>query len=228
MAKVTIGAITIGQSPRVDMTKDMISLFSPNIELLEFGALDGYTYDEIGLLFSPKPGDAVLVSRMKDGRQVSLSEKSIIPLIQACIIKAEDAGVTSILLLCTGKFPKFDSRVPLLYPQPIVQSLVEKLCAGQKIGVMVPEDDQREEVRQKWRESGIEIHVVSGSPYKDINNVLSAAEELKRDDISLICLDCMGYTKEMKHQIASITKKPVVLPRTVIARIVDELYSDQF
>lgn len=228
MAKVIIGAITIGQSPRVDMTKDMINLLSPNIELLEFGALDDYTYDEIGLLFSPKPGDSILVSRMSDGQQITISEMAIVPLIQACIHKAEDAGVTSILLLCTGKFPKFDSRVLLLYPQPIVQSLVGKLCAGQKIGVMVPEDDQKEEVRQKWMESGLEIHLVSGSPYKDIKDILSAAEELRRDDISLICLDCMGYTVEMKHQIASLTEKPVILPRTLISRIVDELYSDQF
>lgn len=227
MAKVSIGAITIGQSPRVDMTSDLLSLLSPNIELLEFGALDDYTYDEVKHLFSPRQGDDVLVSRMRDGRQVSLSEKAIIPLIQSCIHKAEDAGVTSILLLCTGKFPSFHSRVLLLYPQPIVQSLVEKLCAGEKIGVMVPEDEQMEEVRKKWKESGIEIHVVSGSPYKDIKNVLAAAEELRRDDIALICLDCMGYTREMKHQIASLTKKPVILPRTVISRIVDELYTDE-
>lgn len=228
MAKVTIGAITIGQSPRVDMTDDMISLLSPNIELLEFGALDDYTYEDIELLFSPKPDDSVLVSRMRDGRQVILSEAAIIPLIQDGIHKAEEAGVTAILLLCTGKFPKFNSSVLLIYPQPIVQTIASKLCEGQKIGVMIPEAEQTEEIRQKWLESGIETYIVSGSPYMDIRNVLSAAEELRRDDISLICLDCMGYTSEMKNHIASITNKPVILPRTVISRIVDELYADQF
>jgi protein AroM len=35
----------------------------------------------------------------------------------------------------------------------------------------------------------------------------------------------MGYTVEMKRRVAEITGKPVILPRTLVARLADELYS---
>lgn len=41
MEKVKIGAITVGQSPRVDVTPDLWPIFGPNVELIEAGGLDG-------------------------------------------------------------------------------------------------------------------------------------------------------------------------------------------
>ena len=42
-----IGAITIGQAPRVDVTCDIMDIFSGKIELLQRGGLDGLTREEI-------------------------------------------------------------------------------------------------------------------------------------------------------------------------------------
>ena len=42
-------------------------------------------------------------------------------------------------------------------------------------------------------------------------------------DADLIVLDCIGYTQEMKEMFARKTKKMVVLPRTLLARVVSEL-----
>ena len=39
----------------------------------------------------------------------------------------------------------------------------------------------------------------------------------------LIVLDCIGYTQEMKKMFAEKTGKKVVLPRTLLARVVSEL-----
>ena len=56
-----IGAVTIGQSPRVDITADILPLLSSNIELIEAGAMDNYTLEEINEKFAPEEGDTVLV-----------------------------------------------------------------------------------------------------------------------------------------------------------------------
>ena len=40
-----IGAITIGQSPRTDITGDICPLLAPNITLQEYGALDPFDAD---------------------------------------------------------------------------------------------------------------------------------------------------------------------------------------
>ena len=46
MQKIKIGAVTIGQSPRTDITEDAGHFFGDRVELLEFGALDRYTPEE--------------------------------------------------------------------------------------------------------------------------------------------------------------------------------------
>ena len=36
-------------------------------------------------------------------------------------------------------------------------------------------------------------------------------------------MDCIGYTQNMKERVAKGTGKPVVLARTIVARVVGEL-----
>ena len=62
-----LGAITVGQSPRTDVTDDIMGIFQGKVEILERGALDGLTVEDIDKL-APDAGEYVLVSRMR-GRQ---------------------------------------------------------------------------------------------------------------------------------------------------------------
>ena len=64
-----IAGITVGQSPRTDMTCDLIPKLALNLELVEYGALDGLTLADIERDLAPEPGEEVLVSRMRDGQQ---------------------------------------------------------------------------------------------------------------------------------------------------------------
>ena len=64
-----LGAVTIGQAPRVDITGDIMPLLPEHVELREYGALDDFTLEEVQARFAPGEGDEVLVSRMRDGRQ---------------------------------------------------------------------------------------------------------------------------------------------------------------
>ena len=65
-----IGAITIGQAPRVDVTCDIMDIFGDKIELLQRGGLDGLTVADIEK-FKPEEGDYVLVSRLTDGTSMT-------------------------------------------------------------------------------------------------------------------------------------------------------------
>ena len=65
-----LGAITVGQSPRTDVTDDIMGIFQGKVEILERGALDGLTVEDIDKL-APDAGEYVLVSRMRDGSQGS-------------------------------------------------------------------------------------------------------------------------------------------------------------
>ena len=68
MKQIKIGAITIGQAPRTDITRDILPLLPDYMTLTEYGALDDMTYEEVMSQFAPSEDDEVLVSRMRDGR----------------------------------------------------------------------------------------------------------------------------------------------------------------
>lgn len=224
MKKKKIAGITIGQSPRFDISDDIRLYLSESIELVEYGALDPYAIDEVIDQFSPKRKSDILVTRMQDGTQVRLDGSQVSELVQRCIFRAETDGVDGIILLCTGTFDHLIHTVPLIIPQPIFHAVVSHVANGQKVGVIIPESDQIMQAKQWWQDSGLEIEIVSASPYQDTGPLTYAALELKSKGISLICLDCMGYNTEMKQLVAEVTSLPVILPRSLIARLADEMF----
>lgn len=224
MKKVKIAAITIGQAPRTDITDDIRPMLAPNIELAEYGALDPYTYEEAAAKFAPEKGESVLVSRMRDGRQVTMSEAAVIPLVQDCIYRAEHDGVEATVLFCTGRFPELAHEKLLIMPQPILHSLVQKLTLTKPIGLFVPDPAQIQQVEQWFSESHISFIPITASPYREAEQMAERAEYLRGKDLSCVLLDCMGYSKKMKQDIQKSCGHPVILPRTFIARLINELY----
>ncbi|MGN0399745.1 MAG: AroM family protein [Blautia sp.] len=217
-----IGAVTVGQAPRVDLTPDILPLLGEKIEFIERGALDHITPEEI-LQIQPEDGDYVLVSRMKDGSQVRFAERKILDRIQEAIEDLQNQGAECILMLCTGKFLReFHSPVPLLYPYDLLGAIVPLLAGSRDVAVMIPDKSQEKQCAQRWSRLKGNVTVVSGSPYRGIEGVREAAERIKGGKESMVILDCMGYTQEMKREVSRITGKPVILPRTLLARVVRE------
>ena len=222
MEKVKIGAITVGQSPRVDVTPDLWPIFGPNVELIEAGGLDGLSREEIET-FVPEEGDYVLVSRLKDGSSVTFAERYVLPRLQQCIDRLEEEGVRLILFFCTGDFPdNFRHKVPLIFPNQILFGLVPVLCAG-KLAAVTPSEKQLEQSQKKWGGYGLEVKSYAASPYGEMEAVEAAAREIAKTDADLVLLDCIGYTAEMKRMVAKITGQNVMLFRTILARAVMEL-----
>lgn len=212
----------MGQAPRVDITPDILPLFGEDIQLIEKGALDNITPKEIEEI-QPDEGDYVLVSRMKDGSQVRFAERKILPRIQRAIDELEAEGAACILMFCTGKFPAvFKSNVLLLYPFDLLQAVVPVLAGGRNIAVFIPDESQVKQCRERWMEVDPDVRVVAASPYKGCEGVKEAAKALKDWDGGLIIMDCMGYSLEMKHSVRTVINKPVILPRTLLARTVIE------
>ena len=222
MKKVKIGAITVGQSPRVDVTPDLLPIFGSNVELIEAGGLDGLTREDIEK-FTPEEGDYVLVSRLKDGSSVTFAERYVLPRLQQCIDKLEEEGVRLILFFCTGDFPdNFRHKVPLIFPNKILFGLVPVLCGG-KLAAVTPSEKQLEQSQKKWDGYGLEVKSYAASPYGEMEAVEAAAREIAKTDADLVLLDCIGYTAEMKRRVAEITGKNVILSRTILARSVMEV-----
>lgn len=148
-----IGAITIGQAPRNDVMGDIAEILRGDIELLQAGALDGLTLEDVEKLRPDGTGNT-LVSRMRDGTAVTLQEQKILPLMQRRIDALQAQGVSAILIMCTGEFPEvFTSKVPLIYPSKVICNIVASLNNVSRIGIITPEAAQMEDIRKSGAES---------------------------------------------------------------------------
>ena len=178
-----IGAITVGQSPRVDLIPEIQPIL---------------------------------------GSSATFGESYILPRLQLCIDDLEQQGVSLILFLCTGEFPaEFRSNVPLIFPDHILKGLIPAIGV-KNLSVIIPTKEQEAQMPGKWKDCCDSLHVTSVSPYGDPLAVFAAAKEIPADT-DLILLDCIGYTIEMKERIQALTQKPVLLSRTLVARVIREL-----
>lgn len=224
MNSIRIGAITVGQAPRTDVTCDIMDLFPENTELLQKGGLDGLTRKEIEA-FTPKEGDYVLVSRLTDGSSVTFAEKHIVGRLQQAIDDLQAEGVLLIMIFCTGHFPEsLHADVPMIFPDKVLQGVVPAVAGNADLITVTPSALQLEQNEAAWRPFVKSVKSFAGSPYDGIESLRSVAKQiaqLGKGDI--IVLDCIGFTKEMKQMFAEVTGKPVILPRTLLARIVSEM-----
>lgn len=219
-----IGAITIGQAPRVDVTADIMRIFDDKVELVQAGGLDGLTKEQIAE-FAPGEDDYVLVSRLQDGSSVTFAERFILPRLQKAITKMEEDGCSLVMVFCTGTFPETlaPKNIPMIYPCELLNRIVPLMTKKSDVVFLTPSPLQVEQSQNKWKNYVDRATTIAASPYGEWEDLERAAEEIKEMDADLIVLDCIGYTQEMKEMFAKKTGKKVVLPRTLLARVVSEL-----
>lgn len=216
-----LGAITIGQSPRTDIIPELRVFLGGQVEIIEAGALDGFSVDSLGAL-APRPADEVLVTRLRDGAGVRVASRHIQPLLQRRFTELEDR-VAAFMLLCTGTFTPFHSSRPILYPERIIFGLVRAIAPESHIGVITPDPQQITEQRSRWRDIVPRVTVVSQSPYVKETTIEGAAQELAKASVDLIVLDSLGYSLAMKDLVRRVTGRPVLLPRSALAKVAQEL-----
>jgi len=221
--KMRIGMVTPGQSPRDDIVPEMRNYLNERVEILEAGALDDISEEEVAQRLSPESDSDLLVTRMRDGRSVTVSEAKIAPLVQHCLEKLEREGVTIISLLCTGNFPTLRAERLLIKAGDLFTAVVRNVAHGGRMGVMIPNAAQAGRAQEKWGTVGLEIKIGEASPYQSVEAIEIAAERLRDEELNLIALDCLGYNERMKKLVRNITNKPVVLPRSILARVLQEL-----
>lgn len=217
-----IGAITIGQAPRTDILLDVEPILGPDIELIQAGALDGMTLEEVQTLRPDGTGNT-LVSRMCDGTAVALQEQKILPLMQQRINELEDRGVSAILIMCTGEFPEtFISGVPLIYPSKMICNIIASLNNVKSLGVITPDADQIPDIERKWSKIVPKVVPVLWNPYLEKTSE-QAVTQLREAGVDLAIMDCFGYGKEMSAYASAAIGKPVILSRMIAIRVLLEI-----
>lgn len=221
MAKV--GVLTIGQSPRMDVTPSIEKILGNHIDIVERGGLDRITEEDIHRI-SPDPNETTYVSRLRNGNSVKIGKEKLLPLLQSELYALEKE-VDVILMLCTGDFPTLKTTKPIIYPDKVLFHTVQAIQTQGRLGLIIPLPEQKKSLSDKWRGLGLDIEIGVASPYESSDIVLEAAK-LKDKNANIIVLDCMGYNEEHKKQAQQGSSLPVILPRTLIARIAKEYVNE--
>jgi len=219
VALALVGVVTIGQSPRTDVVPDIAAALPAGTRVIERGALDHAGPAELARL-APARGEDLLVSRLRDGTEVTLAEARVVPLLQDAVDEVAGRGAAVVAALCTGTLAGIRCPRPLLMPGPLVRNLVTAAAPQGRIsrlGVVVPAPDQIEPARADWSAAAGEVLVLAASPYGPPAGLARAADALAVWRPDLVVLDCLGFDGPMKQLVARAVEVPVVLPRTVLA-----------
>jgi len=215
-----IGMLTIGQSPRADILPGLIEILGKDIEIVEAGALDGKTMEDVKKI-SLRVEDYILVSRMRDGTEIKITKKYILPLMQEKLDYLENQGIRLTVVMCTGNFPQFKSKGLVITPKEILKGVMEGSIKKGRLGVVYPTAEQMPMSESEWGRPGVEIYPDTVSPYepKDVEGLCKRLADQKLD---LVLLNCFGFPTEIKKKIQKATGKPVVQANTLVAHVLAE------
>lgn len=219
----TLGLVTIGQAPRDDLVPELTPLL-PACRIVQRGALDALSATEIER-YAPGPGEEEFTSRLADGTSVVIGHDQVVPLVERAVAGAEDDGADLVLVVCSGAFPPMAHRRPLLLTESLAHHALAALGDAGRIGIVRPLPSQLADGCLAWQRTlGRPVAATSAaSPYTDgLGEIAAAAAEIA-DRCDVIVLDCIGYDERMRAAAAAAADRPVLLVRSLAARLVGEL-----
>ncbi len=220
----SIAMITVGQAPRDDLVPHMEAVFSRKVDIWQAGVLDGLSGEAMAELW-PDPGEVGIVARMLDGSNTLLSHRKILPRVQALVDQAVARRASPIVILCGADWSALRSPTLIVNPGKVFPAIVSALASGWRLGVIKPSAGQIEQARRQFADRGIEAVVTAASPYtgeQRLRGVRVAAEQLRDAGVDLVGMTCVGMDEAMRAITSEVTGKPVILARTILARVIDE------
>lgn len=216
-----IGLVTIGQAPRVDLTPELKKILGDDVKIIEKGALDDLSLEQVKKIY-PKQNEEVLVTRMADGTEVKIAGEQVFPLLKEKIAELEKSDIGVIFLACTGEFPDLDTESILIRPQKLLHYIIKALANDKTLGVIIPNKRQVVSAKERWSKVAKNVIVEFCSPYDRVENIEIAATKLLQEKVDMIVMDCIGYTQKMKERVYNKIGKPVILARSISAKVISE------
>ena len=220
-----LGLATIGQTPRSDLVPTIRDHVGDSVEIDERGFLDGKTDMEISAL-GPKRNGPHLVTRLRDGSEVSLAREGIVEEMQKVANVLDEEGADVIVVLCGHDWSKVKTRALIVNPGVVFPSIVSSLAKGRKLGIIKPSPSQEAHAVKQMNDYGVEnCAATSASPYTGesrLEAVRQAARKLRGENVDLVWMSCVGMDEEMRTIVLEEIGRPVLLARSVISKIIAE------
>jgi protein AroM len=211
--------VTIGQSPRSDLTPALLARIGPGIDVVEHGALDDLDAAGVAAM-APGEGEPRLVTRLRGGDEAVIGKLKTQARLQQLFDRLDREGYDALVLLCTGYFPGLGAKTLVVEAQRVVDHMTYALAEGvQKLGVMVPHEAQVAEIHD-FAPPGVTVLGAHASPYSG-DRFAEAGRALA--DCDLIVMHCMGYEDSQREAVRAASGRPVLLAQRMLAAGVSQM-----
>jgi protein AroM len=217
-----LGLITVGQAPRDDIVALFASHAPAGTKIILRGALDGLSDVEVDEL-KPESGADTLYTRLRGGRDVKLSKKTVIERSPATLAKLREDGCDVLVYACTGDFPPMPGDGGVLFPSRVLNGLATGLLPRGRLGLLVPLAEQIGKLSSKWARPGLEIVAEALAPSADEAQAAAAAERLAARKPDLVAMDWMSYSPATKQWVKGPLGVPALLAITATGRVLSEM-----
>ena len=223
-----IGLITIGQSPRDDIVPDMLAQIGHDVDVIQAGAIDGLTLDEV-LPLAPEGAEPWAVSRMRDGYEVRLAKRELIPRMQQRIDELEAQGVDLIVPLCASDWSQLSVNVGFINPGAILMPIVQAMLRPRgTLGIIAPTDAQAKLTEEGAKGGPTPVVSTYAQPYADdpderLRQCEAAGRLLADSRVNLIYMGCMGHNREMRAVVRATSGRPTVTASGLIAGLIAQV-----
>jgi protein AroM len=216
-----IGLVVLGHSPREDH-EAVYELIAPGVKRKVVGGLDSLTCAQARKL-EDKTGISPLVCLLSDQTTVEIPLPVLFPYLKKQVDSLADAGASLAVVLCSGGFPRFDCAIPVVLPGLVVPRIVAGCYPNKKIGLIVPNEAQQAAALAHWKSQGVEAVSAVVSPYEG-TGFEEAGQKFRASGADFVAIDCMGFKEEHREQLKMLCGCPVMLPKTLVARVALEIH----
>jgi protein AroM len=220
-----IGLITIGQSPRDDVVPDMLAQLGREVDVIQAGALDGLSLDEV-LTLAPRGDEAWAVSRMQDGHEVMLAKRELVPRMQQRIVELEQQGIDLIVPLCASDWSALSVNTSFINPGKALLPIVHAMLRpGGTLGMIAPTEAQAKLSETRQRDSLTPVVSTFAQPYvadedEKFRQCAAAGRLLADAGVDLIYMGCMGHSREMRAVVREVSGRPTLTANGIIAGLI--------
>lgn len=194
-------------------------------ELEICGALDGLSDDQLREIAADPIATGAPVE-LEDGSWLYVAHDQIDKRARAVVESLQSQGAETVMMCCTIPWHSLENMPGVICPSLVLEAnAMALLPAGGTLGVVQPDVNTQDEEIKHWQGLGVPVLATAISPEDNTLEELSeAVHQLAEQGADLIVLDCLAFAREHWAEVRKVTNKPVLLPISLLGKILDEAY----
>ncbi|MBL4660802.1 MAG: AroM family protein [Alcanivoracaceae bacterium] len=212
------------------MSKDVADFVRSNLQTQAqiniSGALDDLSDEQLRNIAADPISTGVPVE-LDDGSWLYVSHDEIDKIARARIDTMQAQGCNTVMMCCTLPWHSLESLKNVVCPSKVLEAnAIALLPTGGVLGVVQPDAVTKDEEIKHWLSLGCEVVSTTVSPEESMDALSAGIQSLVEQKVDLIVLDCLAFTREHWQLVRKTSNKPVILPMSLLGKVLDEAYGE--